>query len=116
MAETVNCENLCEANAYELVSFLHKDFSESTETYPNCNWLSILREGIHYPTFYDESLSALIKLFQSTANTINHLHFLVLKRKIARTMTFRLCYANEFEERYEKATTEFSQFAFNRRR
>ena len=68
----------------------------------------------HYPTFYDEcalSCSSPQPLF-----TINHSHVLVLKRKISRKLTYRLCYANQLVEIYEKATTEFTQFAFNHRR
>ena len=71
-----------------------------------------IKGGIHYPTFYDEC--ALSCSSPQPLSTINHLHFLVFKRKIPRTLTFRLCYANQFKEGYEKATTEFTQFAFNR--
>jgi len=39
-----------------------------------------------------------------------------LKREISRTMTFCLCYANTFIERYEKTLTDFTQFAFSVRR
>ena len=73
-----------------------------------------IKGGIHYPTFYDEcalSCSSPQPLF-----TINHSHVLVLKRKISRKLTYLLCYANQLVEIYEKATTEFTQFAFNRRR
>ena len=39
VAEAVNCENVCEASAYKLVSLLGGDFAESRETFPNCKWL-----------------------------------------------------------------------------
>ena len=45
-----------------------------------------------------------------------HTNKFELKREISRTMTFCLCYANTFIERYEKTLTDFTQFAFSVRR
>ena len=67
---------------------------------------------LHYATFYDECAPSCSSP-QPLIIDVNHSYLLLLKKKISQTLTFRLCYANQLVERYEKSTTEFTQFVFN---